>query len=140
MLRISITALLLVFGPALAAPARVPSSQPIPPKILNQMYRRELGSLYRAGDAQKLLEVHQLIEQYFAATAMKDREQIARSIEATGIDANIVGRLTRLHMDWPVLVGGVYYINEHVGPHNVHYFLGIPRTYDRTMSWPLVIK
>src|SRR2546430_2422643 len=121
MIRRSIIGSLLIVARVAAAPASVPTSQPIAPKILDRMYRRELGPLYHADDASKLLQVHQLIEKYFAATAVKDREQIARSILSIGIDPILIGRLTRLHMDWPALSGGVYYINERVGPHDVHY-------------------
>ena len=34
---------------------------------------------------------------------------------------------------------GVFYVNERIGPHDVHYFLGIPKNYDRAKPWPLVI-
>ena len=44
-------------------------------------------------------------------------------------------------MYWPELDGGaVYYVNEPFGPHIVRYFFGVPKTYDRTKPWPLVIK
>ena len=42
-------------------------------------------------------------------------------------------------MYWPQIEGGVYYINEKVGPHQVMYFVGVPKGYDRTVSWPLLI-
>jgi hypothetical protein len=121
-------------------PSSVPTAERIRAQTLDQMYRRELGTLYRATNATKLFQTHQAIEDYFAATTGAARQQAVRTIESVGLDANIVGRLTRLHMDWPALAGGVYYINERVGPHDVHYFLGIPKTYDRTIAWPLVIK
>ena len=43
-------------------------------------------------------------------------------------------------MKWPALPAGVYYINERVGTSDVVYFLGLPKGYDRTMAWPMVIK
>ena len=44
-------------------------------------------------------------------------------------------------MNWPALEsGGIYYLNERFGPHTVRYFLGVPKDYDRTRPWPLVIK
>jgi hypothetical protein len=43
-------------------------------------------------------------------------------------------------MNWPALAPGVYYLNERMGSHDVRYFLGVPGSYDRTKSWPLVIK
>ncbi len=58
-----------------------------------------------------------------------------------GIDPNILGRLARVRGMWQKLSpGGVYYINERIGPIDVHYFLGVPKTYDRDKSWPLVVK
>ena len=42
-------------------------------------------------------------------------------------------------MDWPLLGPGVYAVNDRVGPNDVHYFLGVPKTYDRTTPSPLVI-
>ena len=47
---------------------------------------------------------------------------------------------SRIGLDWPALTGGVYYINEKFGPHEVRYFFGVPKAYDRTKAWPLVIK
>src|SRR3954454_16610794 len=115
-------------------------SDPISPQSLDLMYRAELGKLYRPGDANRLLSAHHLLEQFFAATQQDQRKAIAAQLAATQIDVNVLGRLTRIRTDWPALAGGVYYINERVGPYAVHYFLGVPKTYDRTKPWPLVIK
>ena len=79
-------------------PASVPTSELIPRSVLDQMYRRELGSLYRADDSGRLFQTHQSIEKYLAASALKDRDQIVRDIEAIGLGAKLVGRITRLHM------------------------------------------
>jgi pimeloyl-ACP methyl ester carboxylesterase len=116
----------------------VAASPAIPADVLQKMYQRELGKLYDPAQAQRLAAAHALLEGYFATPSQ--RKQIAAQIEALGLDANVIGRLTRLRMYWPQLNGGVYYINERIGPYNVHYFLGIPPTYDRTTPWPLVIK
>ena len=52
-----------------------------------------------------------------------------------------VGRLVRLRTHWPELAGGaVYYINQKRGPYDAKYFVGVPAGYDRTRSWPLVVK
>ena len=32
------------------------------------------------------------------------------------------------------------YLNERFGVHDVRFFLGVPKNYDRTKSWPLVVK
>ena len=103
------------------------------------MFKRELGDLYRADLADKIAQSHRLVEQWFGALA-KDRPAIVRQIDALGLEPAVVGRITRIRSDWPALEGGVYYINERVGPHDVMYFVGIPKDYDRTKPWPLLIK
>jgi pimeloyl-ACP methyl ester carboxylesterase len=140
---------LSLFGPAIAqplppttipAPASAPALESIPRQTLETMYRRELGELYNPAQADSFYDTHQLIEKYFAAPAAADRKALVKEIDAIGLDPNIVGRLTRLHMDWQALEPGVYYINDKIGPNEVHYFLGVPKNYDRTQPWPLVIK
>jgi pimeloyl-ACP methyl ester carboxylesterase len=121
-------------------PVPAAGSDPILPQALDLMYRGELGKLYRPADANKLLAAHRLIEHFFAANQQDQRKAIVAQLAATQVDVNVLGRLARLRMDWPALAGGVYYINERVGPYAVHYFLGVPKTYDRTKPWPLVIK
>jgi hypothetical protein len=121
-------------------PATQKTSDPIPAQTLQQMYARELGTLYEERDALRLISAHQLIEQFFATNFQGDRKAIIQKLQQTKLDVNLLGRLARLRMDWPELKGGVYYINERVGPYGVHYFLGVPPEYDRTKSWPLVIK
>ena len=114
---------------------------PIARADLERMYRHELEGLYRPADADKVYAAHQLIEKYFAAMKAAERRQIATDLEATGLDVNLLGRLCRIHMNWPALEGGgIYYLNERFGPHTVRYFLGVPKDYDRTRPWPLVIK
>ena len=115
-----------------------PAASPIPPSDIQRMDARELGTLYHPADADKLLSAHALIERYCADPS--SRKQTASALEATGIDPNILGRLARLRMNWPNLTAGVYYINQRVGPSDAVYFLGIPKGYDRTVPWPLVIR
>jgi hypothetical protein len=107
-------------------------------ETLAKLYALELGEKYDAGQLDELIDAHRLIEDYFANPPQ--RKSIVQQLEATKIDANILGRMTRIRMHWMPLEQGVYYINERVGPHTVKYFLGIPRGYDRMMPWPLVIK
>ena len=127
--------------PVLAQPTAAPlSGSPIPRDTLQSMYRAELGPLYNPADADRLYSTHELIEKYFSATSSEDRKALTKSIDAVGLDPNLLGRLCRIRMSWPDLQGGVYYVNEKIGPHDVHYFLGIPNTYDRTKSWPLFVK
>ena len=106
--------------------------------LLLEMYQRELGNLYRPEQAEGLYRAHEMVERYFAAPG--ERKQVLREIEATGVDPNLLGRITRLLMDWPGLAGGVFYLTERLGVHTAMYFLGVPRGYDRTRAWPLVIK
>src|SRR5689334_22041765 len=106
---------------------------PMPRADLERMYRHELEGLYRPADADKVHAAHQLIEHFFAAKKAVERKQIVKDLEATGLDPALLGRLCRIHMNWPALEGGgVYYLNERFGPHTVRYFLGVPKEYDRT--------
>jgi hypothetical protein len=113
-------------------------NDPIPRATLEQMYQRELGELYNPKQSEALHAAHQLIEEYFEKPDR--RKQIVKQLEDSKIDPNVLGRITRIRLNWPDLRGGVYYINERVGPYDVHYFLGIPKAYDRTKPWPLVVK
>ncbi len=124
-----------------APPATRPTWPPIPEVTLQEMYHHELGFAYRPADAPRLYQAHQLIEEYFEASRSADRKAIVAKLEATGLDANLLGRITRLRMHWPALQGGaIFYVNERVGPHNVRYFFAVPKTYDRAIACPLVLK
>jgi hypothetical protein len=119
-------------------PTSLPAPGPMPNSSLQTIDRLELGEKYQPADQLKYLQAHALIEQYFAEPSR--RQESVAALEATGLAPEVIGRLTRVRMDWAALSGGVYYINERIGPHDVRYFLGIPKTYDRTSPWPLVIK
>src|SRR5262245_2417624 len=116
----------------------IPTTQPIPRAALDEMYKAELGRLYDPAQADILYRAHALLERYFDSP--DDRKQTLKTIESLNIDPNVLGRLARIRMNWPELAGGVYYVNEKINAHDAHYFLGIPKNYDRTKSWPLVIK
>lgn len=120
------------------SPTSLPAGEPIPPAALDAMIRRELGESFRPADAEKLRRVLPLIDRYFSSAA--DRPATVKSLDGLGLNANLIGRLTRLRANWPDLAGGVYYINEKMSGHDTRYFLGIPKGYDRTKPWPLVIK
>lgn len=104
------------------------------------MYQAELGKQYVRAQLPKLQSVHALLERYFTAKSESQRKQIAAEIDSSGLPPEIVGRIVRLRTAWSDLTPGVYYINRKIGPFDVRYFLGIPRQYDRTHSWPLVVK
>jgi len=142
MRRFLLTCALVLTGMGHATWAAQPAGeeQPIPKQVLDAMDRKELGNLYTPAVAGKLYDAHVLMEKYFAAQQAKDRKAIVAQIKATGIDANILGRLVRIRLYWPELEAGVYYVNERIGPHDVIYFFGVPKGYDRTKAWPMVIK
>jgi predicted esterase len=120
-------------------PTPAADPQGIPRESLLAMYQTELGDRFHPDQAAALYQAHALLESFFATPGMGQRRSIIKSIEATGIDAATIGHLARLRMNWPQLQAGVYYVNEKRGPFNVRYFLGIPKAYDRTKSWPLVV-
>jgi hypothetical protein len=131
----SLLVILATAGMTAAAPADV-----LPRDVLEKLYRIELGNQFSAASLPKLVSAHELLERYFAAPSSAERTEIAGRIDAVGLDRSIVGRLARLRIDWPALAPGVYYINQKSGPREVRYFLGIPKSYDLTRSWPLVVK
>jgi hypothetical protein len=104
------------------------------------MYRTELGPLFDPASVGRLYEAHKLLEQYFSFDSMDQRKGIVQQLDATGLSPSILGRLLRLRMNWENLAPGVYYIDDKAGPQQVRYFLGVPRGYDLTQSWPLVVK
>src|SRR5207248_3997049 len=133
--------LLLIPASTFAQPASQPTNEPMPRQELLPILQRELGNLYRADKANDYLATHQAMEKYFAATSGEERKAIVAMLETSGVDPNVLGRLARIRSNWPALSGGgVYYVNERIGPMDAHYFLGVPKTYDRATSWPLVVK
>jgi hypothetical protein len=140
--RVLIVAFFLAATPLLLAqttrPTSLPTDQRIPRSQLDSIYRTELGRLYNSADSEKLYRAQELIERYFVEPPA--RKDIVRSLELLSLNPGIIGRMTRIRMAWPQLATGIYYINEKMGPHDVRYYLGIPRGYDRAKPWPLVIK
>lgn len=133
--------------PAVAIPTTEPGAnrpaeeENIPRNTLDAMYRTELGAAYDPVQAGQLHDAHLLLEKYFQAKTAADRKSLVGQLEATQIDPNVLGRLCRIRLHWPELRGGgVFYLNEKIGPNNVRYFIGVPKAYDRTKAWPLVIK
>ena len=120
--------------------ASIAGAQPVTQDQLSSLYATELGSLYHSGDLPRLYSANQSIEQYFAALDTNQRNAALSDLTKSGIDAVIIGRLARIRLGWEELAPGVYYINEKSGPYQVRYFLGVPKGYQRTVAWPLVIK
>lgn len=132
---------LFLGGGVAAAAAQDGPSGGLPRPQLEQIYRHELEGLYQPAHFDTVYGAHQLLERYFAAGQAAERKKLAKELEATKLDVNLLGRLCRIRLQWPALEpGGVYYVNERSGPHTVRYFLGVPAGYDRTRPWPLVIK
>jgi len=104
------------------------------------MYQAELGDQFQPSQLPRLQDVHALIEQYFSAPTQSQRQRLIDEIQVSGLSPSVIGRIVRLRSGWAGLIPGVYYINKKVGTFSVRYFLGIPQQYDRTRSWPLVIK
>lgn len=122
-------------------PTTRPAWPPVPKDELLRIYQTELGDRFRPIDADRYYAVHELIERYFEAATMADRKAIAKQITAMEIDPVIVGRLCRVRMYWPALDGGgIYYVNQKTGIYPTQYFFGLPKAYDRTKAWPLVLK
>lgn len=130
----------ILAGRLVLADVTTQPATPLPPETLEQIYRADLGPLFHPADFPRVFQVHQLIEDYFAAGSSHDRDAIVQKIDAAGLQRALVGRLIRLRMNWQPLAPGVYVINEKAGPHDVRYFLGIPQGYDVTRSWPLVVE
>src|SRR4051794_19042376 len=111
---------LLLLRAVASAQDAPPSADAIPRAQLEQIYRHELEGLYQPADADKVYAAHELLERYFAAIHAADRKKIVKDLEATGLDVNLLGRLCRIRMHWPALeAGGVYYVNERLGPYPV---------------------
>ncbi len=131
----SLAVIVAMAGMIAAAPA-----EELPRDVLATLYRAELGNRFNAAEMPRLVAAHELLERYFASSSAAERTEIAAKIDAVGLDRSIVGRLARLRMGWAALQPGVYYIHEQAGPLEVRYFSGIPRSYDVTKAWPLVVK
>lgn len=123
------------------APAIQPAdAETVPRPELERIYASELGKRFKLADANAIYDAHVLLEQYFADGSAPSRQAIVKRLRESRIDPNLLGRLTRIRLHWPRLTPGVYYTNERHGPHDVRYFLGVPKDYDRAKPWPLVIK
>jgi len=125
--------------PAAAQPTSQPAAQ-LSLDTLNGMYRSELGALLDPSSVQHLYDAHKLLERYFTADSSDQRKTIVEQLDATGLSPTVLGRIVRLRMGWQALTPGVYFINQKSGPYAIRYFLGVPRGYDLTHSWPLVVR
>jgi hypothetical protein len=138
-MRVVVLILALFLRIASAEPTTVATSQPLAREQLAVLYEAELGTAYQSASLDKLLATQDELEKYFAGNA-QDRAAAIEAIRKIGLDETTIGKICRIRSNWPAMKGGVYYINEKLGPHNVHYFLGIPDNYDRLKKWPLVVK
>ncbi len=123
-----------------ARPARAAQPEELLPRAaLEKLYAAEIPK-YDPASFDKLYAAHQLLEKYFVADANEDRKTLVKSLDASGVDAATLGRMCHIRLGWPALAPGVAHVKEDIPPHHVQYFLGLPKDYDRTKSWPLVIR
>lgn len=133
-------AALLLLTPlsATAKPLELPEEL-LPRETLEKLYKSELPA-YDPADFQKLYDAHVYLEKFFLTDSAEDRRTIVQILTKTQIPVVTLGRMCRIHLTWPALAPGPAYVNERIGPHDVSYFLGVPKNYDRTRPWPLVIR
>ncbi|MDP9173667.1 MAG: hypothetical protein M3O30_07350 [Planctomycetota bacterium] len=122
-----------------AAPGDLAPDTALPRETLAKIFQGKTGK-FTPEELENLLNAHALLERYFAASAAADQKKLAEQISATGLNGRVLGVLAHVRSSWGALAGGVYYINDKVGPHEVRYYLGVPRNYDLTLRWPLVVK
>lgn len=138
-------AAIVAFLAGMVARAEVPTaptSQPsrgLSDAQLLTVIQRELDKSYEPRQIPQYLAAHSAIESYFATASMKDRSEIAKGLQSTGLHANTIGRLLRIRRGWQDLTPGAYFLNDTFGPFEVKYFLGVPRTYNRLAPSPVVI-
>ncbi|HEY7116231.1 MAG TPA: hypothetical protein VH475_06585 [Tepidisphaeraceae bacterium] len=111
----------------------------VPQATLEKLYAAEIPG-YKADDYAKLYDAHVWLEKFFRTDSAEDRKAIEKILNASGIPVATLGRMCRIQLGWPALPPGPAYVNERIGPHDVQYFLGVPANYDRSKSWPLVIR
>jgi hypothetical protein len=133
-----IVALLLTPLLSTARPLELPEEL-LPRETLEKIYKAELPA-YDPADFQKLYDAHVYLEKYFLTDSVEDRRTITQILAKTQFPVMTLGRMCRIHLTWPALAPGPAYVNERIGPHDVSYFLGVPKNYDRTRPWPLVIR
>jgi hypothetical protein len=131
---------LTILGIFLGATAASAPAADLTAEQVEPAYSAELGPLYQSSELQQLYDTNRLIDHYFSATTSSQRAEVVQQLAAGKLDPAVIGRLTRIRLDWPDLAPGVYYLNEQVGPYTVKYFLGLPKNYHRTVAWPLVVK
>jgi hypothetical protein len=127
-----------VTGGAVKAPPKPPEELFDRPE-LEKLYSAEIPN-YAGTDFDKLHAAHVLLEKYFLTDSAEDRQTITKLLVQSGIEPSVLGRMCRIHLGWPELPPGPAYVNERIGPHDVQYFMGIPAGYDRSKSWPLVVR
>lgn len=134
----TVVAMLALF-PFLSARAQPTTAPTMPADVLAAIDRAELGPAFDPSKANLYADLHRRIEAYFAAHNSDDRKAAAESMGELNLDPNLVGRLTRVHLDWAALAPGPVHVEDKVGPVTVDYYLGVPKAYDRAARWPLIV-
>src|SRR5437868_15345405 len=97
-----VRAFFLIFFACAASSAQTQPAAEIDARELDGIYKRELGERYEAKNFDNLLNAHRQIERYFTATSA-ERDAFVKTLRDSGIDANILGRITRILLNWPKL-------------------------------------
>ena len=132
---------LWVIGISLGQPAPQANSAAISPRAkLLVMFQRETRKSLQPTKRRRLSRRPRNTRKIFP-DLRRSAQSRRRGIQVSGVDPNILGRLVHVRSDWPELTpGGVYYVNGTSARSMRTLFLGVPKTYDRTVAWPLVIK
>src|SRR5436190_22135378 len=102
--------LLLAVVTTANSPASAPRAEAIPRDTLVETYRHELVGEMTPAAKERFFDAHLQLEKYFASNSASERREIMQSLQAMRVDANVLGRIARIRMNWPELAGGVYYI------------------------------
>jgi hypothetical protein len=129
-------ALLAVAGgrPSLA------QTQPSAAAVATGWYKQSISPTLADDDLARLYASHLLVEEYFTDNLPASRRtSIINELKRYRTTPREVAELCALRLRWQPTDPGVYYINDHVGPIPVHYFVGVPKGYVPNEPRPLIL-
>jgi len=139
---IALVAVALCALRGIAQPAPRPQQLPdelLPRPALEKLYAAEVPG-YDPAKYEALYQAHVWVEKYFLTDSAEDRGAIIKALEKAEVSPAAVAGLCRIRLGWAPVPAGVAYVWEGTGAHEVQYFLGLPKDYDRTKRWPLTIR